>query len=235
MSYPLIGITTYERDERDKLVLPAAYSDAVRRAGGIPVLIPPGEPRLAALLARLDGVILSGGVDVDPTHYGGLPHAKIEKVDAERDATELAVVQHVVAEGVPTLCICRGAQVLNVALGGTLIEHLPDETSGEVAHSVEPDDPCPHPVTVAAGSRLAAMMGETNVTPTSWHHQALRQPAPALTVVAHAPDGTIEAVEHPDHPWLIGVQWHPEMTAAHDPTQQRLFDELVAVARARMG
>lgn len=232
---PLIGITTYERNEKDDFVLPAAYADAVRRAGGIPVLVPPGEPRLDALLARLDGLILSGGMDVDPARYGGLPHARIEPPNPERDETEIALVRGVVADGLPLLGICRGAQLLNVALGGSLVEHLPDEVGEAVAHQTEAGDPTPHPVEIAPGSRLAAIVGARAEAPASWHHQAVRRVAPGLTPVAQAPDGTVEAVEMAGHPWLIGVQWHPELTAATDPAQQRLFDALVAAARARRG
>jgi putative glutamine amidotransferase len=128
---------------------------------------------------------------------------------------------------VPTLCICRGIQVLNVALGGTLIEHLPDEVGDTIAHRVPPRNPTQHPIRLEPGSRLADIIGQAEATTTSWHHQAIRRPAAGLDVVAHAPDGTIEAVEMPDHPWLVAVQWHPELTAANDPGQQRLFDALV--------
>ena len=231
MTPPLIGITTYGRDPAKGFSLPAEYADAVRRAGGIPVLVPPGEPHLAELLSRLDGLILTGGGDLDPDLYRGSKHETIYNVDAERDATEIALTKQAVNSGVPTLGICRGAQVINVALGGTLIEHLPDVVGESVQHRSPPRQPALHPVTVQPASRLAEILFcPAEINPASWHHQAIRQAAPCLAVVAQAPDGTIEAVEMLDHPWLIAVQWHPELTASDDPTQQRLFDDLIKAA-----
>jgi putative glutamine amidotransferase len=128
---PLIGITTYGRDEKGRFALPVEYVDAVRRAGGVPVLLAPGEARVEELIERLDGFVLSGGGDVDPAHYGGdAADPRIERVDAERDAFELALARAVVERRVPALSICRGCQVMNVALGGTLHAHLPDAMGG---------------------------------------------------------------------------------------------------------
>jgi putative glutamine amidotransferase len=234
---PLIGITTYGRNAEGRYALPAAYVDAVRRAGGVPVMIAPGEPHLDDLVAELDGLILSGGGDIHPGHYGGVDSEKIERVDEERDATELALAREVVARDVPALCICRGAQVLNVALGGNLVEHLPDEVGDEVLHRPvvrDKDAAYPrHAVQAMEGSQLAAVMGSTAVETASWHHQAAREMAPGLEVTARASDGTVEAFERPGSAWVIGVQWHPEETAAVDPTQQRIFDDLVATAAKR--
>ena len=229
---PLIGLTTYHRNGDNKFDLPAKYVDSVRRAGGIPLLVPPGEFRLEDVLQRLDAVVLTGGGDVSPEAYGGSDHPTLYMVDEERDASELSLARRAVDVGLPTLGICRGTQVLNVALGGTLVEHLPDVVGEEVAHRAPPLEPIHHPVAVQPGSRLADVVGELEFTCASWHHQGLREVAPGLEVVAHAPDGTIEAVELPNHPWLIAVQWHPELTAADDPTQQRLFDALAEAASA---
>ncbi len=228
---PIIGITTYERSPDDHFMLPTVYVDAVRRAGGIVILIPPGEPHLDELLALLDGVIFSGGGDVDPAHYAGTLHPEIYTISPERDEMELVLAKKIIELGKPTLCICRGTQVLNVALGGTLIEHLPDVVGETVAHREPPDVPINHEVTVAAASQLASILQQTTIQGASWHHQAVRQVAKGLNVVAQAADGTIEALEMPAHPWLIAVQWHSEITAAADPTQQRLFDALVQAAR----
>lgn len=225
---PLIGITTYGRNEEDEFTLPAVYVEAVRRAGAIPLLIPHGEQRLDELLSALDGLILSGGGDLDPAHYGSPGHATVYMIDSERDATELELARRVAQRDLPTLCICRGLQVLNVALGGTLVEHLPDVVSGEIAHRDEPDKPTSHTLTILPGSHLAGLVDAGDIHGVSWHHQAIRTIAPSLTVVARAEDGTIEAVEAPAHPWLIAVQWHPEMSAADDARQQRLFDAFVA-------
>ncbi len=231
---PLIGITTYGRILDGRFRLPARYVDAVRRAGGIPVLVPPGEVQLEQLLDELDGLILSGGGDVDPQLYGGVAHATIERIDPERDAMEIALARSADLRDFPTFCICRGAQVMNVALGGTLVEHLPDEVGDEVSHRPDGGTVYPrHSVAVTADSQLARAMESNAVAPASWHHQALRAVAPGLEVVARADDGTVEAFERRDRTWFLGVQWHPEETAAEDPTQQRLFDSLVAAATDR--
>jgi putative glutamine amidotransferase len=233
MRAPIIGVTT-ETNEQNEYVLPVEYAGAIRRAGGIPLLLPPGEPDLPALLAAIDGLILSGGGDIDPRFYGSNGHPAVYMIDPPRDEMEIALAQGVAGSDLPTLGVCRGAQLINVALGGTLVEHLPDEIDNSIAHRQEPRGAVPHPVSIAPGSRLAAVIGEKIVVGASWHHQAIRTPAPGLHVVACAADGTIEAVELPGHPWLLAVQWHPEITAGEDPVQQRLFDALVAAARLRL-
>ncbi|RME66033.1 MAG: gamma-glutamyl-gamma-aminobutyrate hydrolase family protein [Caldilineae bacterium] len=241
---PLIGVTTYSRNQRNHYTLPAEYVEAVRAAGGVPVLIPPGEPDLDDLLARLDGVILSGGGDLDPAHYGGKAHESIYLIDPERDHFELALARRLVQGRLPTLGVCRGLQVLNVALGGALVEHLPDEppprrdTSPVVHRAVSPAGDIfgaqsMHPVEVAPDSRLARILGVTRLEVASWHHQAVRRVAEPLTVTAWAEDGIVEAVELPEHPWFLAVQWHPELTAAEDPVQRRLLRAFVDAARGR--
>ena len=241
---PLIGITTYPPSSGGRYGLPQEYVASVRRAGGEPVLLPPGTPdepvELGPLLDRLDGIVLSGGGDLDPATYGGDGHETIYALHAGRDRDELSMVREIVGHEVPTLAICRGSQVLNVALGGTLVPHLPDVVpgpdAGGVLHRIEPPEPqaiaspTPHDVAVEAGCRLAEVMGATQVTPMSWHHQAVDRLGDGLRVVAWAPDGVVEATELVDHPWLLSVQWHPELTSASDPTQQRLFDALVATS-----
>jgi putative glutamine amidotransferase len=225
---PLIGITTYARDEEKRFSLPAAYVDAVRRAGGIPVLLPPGEPEAVKLLERIDGLIFAGGGDVDPACYAGNRHEAIYNVDAERDQSEIDLVRQVVRSQLPVLGICRGTQVINVALGGDLIEHLPDEVGEAVAHRLPPRRPTEHPVRLEPGTKLATILGQAEITPASWHHQAVRRPASGMRVAARAPDGVIEALEMPGHPWLIAVQWHPELT--DDAVEHRLFVNLVKAA-----
>jgi putative glutamine amidotransferase len=229
---PRIGIPTYGRDADDWFRIPAQYVDAVRRAGGLPILLAPGETRLDQWLGGVDAVVLTGGGDLDPALYGGAAHAEIQSVDAERDAMELELVRALLARRIPTLAICRGMQMLNVVLGGTLIEHLPDVVGTEVLHRAPPRVPIRHPVSVAPGSKLAQILGTTEVQAMSWHHQALRRIADGLAVTAHAADGTVEAVELAAHPWLVAVQWHPELTAAEDPLHQRLFDALVRQHRS---
>ena len=231
---PRIGVTAEERGAGGELILPAHYTDAVFRAGGLPVPIAPWRSKELALLEGCAGLILAGGGDIAPERYGSAGHAAIHEVDPERDAGEYALLSGALARGLPVLGICRGAQLINVALGGTLHEHLPDVILGSVLHCDEPPGFVPHPVQVASGTLLAEVLGAGPVTPASWHHQAVAALAPGLVAVAWADDGCIEAIEWSDpaaRPWLAAVQWHPERTAAEDPVQQRLFAALVAAAR----
>ncbi|MDX1521677.1 MAG: gamma-glutamyl-gamma-aminobutyrate hydrolase family protein [Anaerolineae bacterium] len=228
---PLIGITTYHRNENNLFTLPAQYVDAVRRAGAIPLLIPPGDERLGEILEVVDAVIVAGGGDIDPALYGGSGHETIYNVNAERDRSETALITKLIAKQYPTLCICRGIQMLNVTLGGTLIPHLPDVIDGTVVHRADPPGPVPHLVTVDSNSQLAKIMQADTVEVASWHHQGIDQVAPSLKVIARAADGVIEALEMPGNPNLLAVEWHPELTAAEDPTQQRIFDALVEMTR----
>ncbi len=227
MRPPLIGITTYGVDEARKFTLPREYVDSVRRAGGIPLLITPGETRFDDLLTILDGVILAGGGDIDPAEYAGHRHESIYSLDAERDSSEIALARRLIDTDFPTLAICRGLQLVNVVQGGSLIEHLPDVVGESVLHRLPPREPTPHAIRIEPQSRLAALLGQCEVTAMSWHHQAVRMVADGFEVAAHAPDGTIEAMELPSHRWLVAVQWHPELTSATDPTQQGLFNAFV--------
>ena len=199
------------------------YVDAVQRAGGLPVLIPPTDDvaLIAATIARCDGMVLLGGGDVSPISYNETEHARLYGVDEFLDQFEIAAVREALALDIPILAICRGHQVLNVALGGTLVQHL--ETTQEHRDTM-------HPVAMASGSRIANAMGTTEPLVHSFHHQAIDRLAEQLTVVGTFHDGTIEAVEHVSASWVVGVQWHPEDTAANDSTQQGLFNALVAHA-----
>jgi putative glutamine amidotransferase len=223
----LVGITTYPPNAADRYELPQEYVAAVRRAGAVPVLIAPGEPRPDDLLDRLDAVVLAGGGDIDPARWGGDNHPAIEFVDPDRDDLELALAQRILSDGVPTLAICRGLQVVNTALGGTLHPHLPDAVTTDEPHRREPKWSHTHRVSVDPGSLVARTMGTEAVEPACWHHQAIDRLGTGLAVTARSPDGVIEAVELAGHPWMAAVQWHPEMTAADDAAQQRLFDGLV--------
>lgn len=232
--HPLIGLTTYGRNAENRYTLPAEYLEAVRQAGGIPLLLAPGEPNLEEAMEVLDGLVLAGGGDIHPERYGGQVHELNYGVDRERDSLELDLGRRAIDSGLPTLGICRGAQILNVVQGGTLIEHLPDEVGEEILHRSPPRQPVSHVVRIQSGSRLAAIVGAEEFEVASWHHQALRRVAPGFEIVAHAPDGTIEAIEMPAHPWLIAVQWHPELSAGQDPIQRRLFAALIEAARGDM-
>ena len=237
MKAPVVGITTYApREGLERFYLPVEYVEAVRRAGALAWLIPPGEPRLAELLAKLDGLVLSGGGDVDPGLYGGANHPTLYNINRERDGMELELAKLAFERNLPTLGICRGCQVINVAFGGSLIEHLPDVVGEEIAHRGSgPGSSSLHAVELARGSRVAEIVGELAPRTSSSHHQALRRVAGGLEVVALASDGTIEAVERRDHPFYLAVQWHPEETAEKDRGQQRLFDALAAAAREHGG
>jgi len=242
MTKPVIGITTGGRSEGyvtsahydEFYSTPAQYVDAVRRAGGIPFLIPPGGDDWDAVLRLVDGVIITGGTDIDPAEYkGNTDNPNLHPTDKERDVADLSLAKHLMQEKqTPLLCICRGIQVLNVAAGGTLYEHILDIRDEDIHRSPE-GVWAMQDVTVEADSLTAQVMGTTQVHTTSGHHQSLKDIGDGLRVVGTAPDGIVEAVEMPDHPWLIAVQWHPEVTAMKDDTQQALFDELVTQAKQR--
>jgi len=229
---PLIGISSYARTgKRETFGLPTAYVDAVRAAGGTAVILPPGDPDPARLLDAVDGLVLSGGGDISPTRYSGRHHEKVYGVCDERDHFELELAAAALARpDRPLLCICRGMQVLNVALGGTLHVHLPD--LGGLDHRHPEFAPIRHPASVTPDSRLATILGAPEIEVCSFHHQALHQVGRELRPVAWAADGIIEAVEHETHPFCLGVQWHPEMQL-DDPAQQRLFKAFVERCSAR--
>ena len=233
MTRPLIGISTYHRETagRSRFSLPTAYVDALRAADGLGVLLTPGEAEPEELLERLDGIVLSGGGDLDPASYGGDAHARTYSVSPERDALELALLRGALERGLPTLAICRGMQVLNVALGGNLHVHLPDVVGEAVVHRRSQTEAAAHPVRLERGSRLAERLGAAELAAVpSWHHQALDRLGSGLRPVAWAPDGVVEAVELPDAPRLIAVQWHPELAGAA-AEGRGLFAALVASAR----
>lgn len=232
---PLIGISSYPRTNsrsasREVYHLPTNYVDAVRAAGGTPLILPPGESDPPRMLDSLDGLILSGGGDVAPERYAGPGHDTIYGVSEERDAFEIELARAALArDDFPFLCICRGMQVLNVALGGDLHPHLPDLCKSDIEHRLPEKLHTHHRATVAPGSRLASFLGSTDVKVCSWHHQAIRMLAPGLKAVAWADDGIVEAVEHEIHSLCVAVQWHPEMQI-DDPAQRRLFRSFVELA-----
>jgi gamma-glutamyl-gamma-aminobutyrate hydrolase PuuD len=227
---PLIGITTYAQDARwgvwhqPAALIPLDYVDAVERAGGRALLIPPSEDGVEETLSALDGVVFSGGADVDPGMYGADAHPETDTPQTRRDAGEMALLRAALERDIPTLAICRGAQLLNVARGGDLVQHLP-ETVGTDDHKHTPGEFAVHPVEIREGSRLASIVdGRSDVT--SHHHQALGRVGEGLVESAWAPDGTLEAVEDPSLRFAVGVQWHPE--AGDDAA---LFEALVEQAR----
>jgi putative glutamine amidotransferase len=219
--------------KKSAFAVPEPYVAAVRRAGGRALLVPPGDDVSAdELLASFDGLLLMGGGDIEAERYGAEPHPTLYGMDAERDETELDVLRAAFARQLPTLAICRGAQVVNVALGGTLIQHIPD-TEGLLPHGAPVhDESVYHDIQLTAATRVAKACGHELVTGRSHHHQAVDRLGDGLVAVGWSPDGVIEAIEpEPSGPWLVAVQWHPEDTAATDPAQQGLFDALVDQAR----
>jgi putative glutamine amidotransferase len=233
---PVIGVTAYEEEAGwnqweavEAALVPARYVRSVEHAGGIPVLIPVQDltPEDAHhLLSRLDGVILTGGPDVEPRRYGADPHPKTGTPRSARDATESAICAASTGSALPILAICRGLQILNVVRGGTLHQHLPDLVEHD-EHAPYPRGYGDHKVSVEPGSLIAGIVGWDSAPVPTHHHQAIDHLGKQLTATAWADDGTIEAVEDPSLPFLVGVQWHPEV--GEDPG---LFVGLVAAAAA---
>ena len=229
MSRPLIGLTIGpSQTEPSYLRLRGTYAHAVESAGGLPVLVPPlDDPAaLVQLLERLDAIVLPGGLDVDPAEYGEQPHPLTE-VNRRLDDLELTVARWAAGSQVPTLGICRGQQLINVALGGSLIQHIEGHQQGE------PRSALAHSIRVAADSRLAQIVG-TDVEVNTHHHQAVARVAPGLKAVAWAADGTVEGLESVQHPWLLAVQFHPEDLVGFHAQSQRLFGALVEAANGRL-
>jgi putative glutamine amidotransferase len=228
----IIGITTFDHNEHGHYHLASASVEAVRSSGGLPVLLPPDEPDPSGILEFVDGLIFSGGSDLDPTTYNGSVHPTISRVEPKRDAFELTLARLALNTDIPVLGICRGIGILSVASGGSLVAHIPDEFGEVVAHTGGCTQTVEHLVRIEPHSRLAKVIGSTEVTVVSSHHQAVRTVPPGWRVAAYASDGVIEALEHEHHPWAIALQWHPEL-AIDDRLQQRLFHALVEAARAR--
>ena len=238
MTRPLIGITTHSRLDPIHKELDELNDDIARgieHGGGVPVFIPHGLPdsALLALADKLDGLLLTGGGDVDPQRYNAALNPKTGGIDADRDRVEIALSRMAVADNTPVFGICRGAQVFNVALGGTLHQEVA-EVSGAIKHSYgsdgEPNNLRPHPVQISEESRLAKIIGLPIVLVNSMHHQAVATPAPGATVVARAPDGIIEAIELPTHKFALAVQWHPE-SLIDSPEMQGLFTAFVQACK----
>jgi putative glutamine amidotransferase len=213
-----------------------SYTEAARLAGLRPYILPvlPAEDA-DAMLDGMAGLILTGGEDVDPAHYGSAPHPALGDVHAERDAFEIALVRAARTRRLPTLAICRGVQVANVALGGTLVQDLPSEWPAALAHDGQwARSARVHDLRVVPGSRLARAIGATDATTNSMHHQAIGRVAEGLVAVAHAPDGVVEGVEWAgDDWWMAGVQWHPEeLTATAEEWDRALFAAFAAAVRA---
>jgi putative glutamine amidotransferase len=242
---PIIGIPTQTLHAMDGIpeglpeswVMNQRYSRVVAAAGGLPVMIPllEDEDTLHALYDRMDGVLIPGGVDMDPSNYGEAPLPSCGRIDPARDRVELQFARWAIAEGKPLFGLCRGLQIVNVALGGTLYQDIAAQRSDAIKHDYFPTagysrDHLAHSVTVASGSRLDALVGTAPLRVNSMHHQAVKDLAPGLAPTAVAPDGLIEALESTDHQFVLGVQWHPESLTERDPRMQRLVAGFVEAA-----
>jgi putative glutamine amidotransferase len=241
---PLIGVTTSELRPGElttlrrhgeppdaEMALGMTYVRAVEEAGALPVVLPPlAAADVPAVAARLDGLVLSGGPDLAPAAYNARPHRELGATEPDLDVFEYAVAREAVRLELPILGICRGAQTLNVARGGTLHQHLPDVVGDGIAHRQDGDGRLPtHIVDVLPGSRLASVLEATQVSVNSFHHQAIDRLGAGLLACAWAPDGTIEAIEDDSLPFVLAVQWHAE-TLIDTPPHLGLFLELVEVA-----
>jgi putative glutamine amidotransferase len=228
---PIIGITTYAQPakwgawELPAALIPLMYVDSVHRAGGRALLVPPSDEAVEQTLDVLDGIVFSGGIDVDPAVYGAERHPSTDPAQEHRDRGELALLTAALERDLPTLAICRGFQLLNVLRGGDLIQHLPEHI-GDERHREVPGVFSEHPVEVKTGTRLADVLGDRPPAVKSSHHQGVGVVGEGLVESAWAEDGTVEGLEDPSRRFALGVLWHPE--AGND---QRLFDALVEEAR----
>jgi putative glutamine amidotransferase len=215
--------------------VPAAYLQALDRAGADSAVLMPSaidEEEAARRLGKFDGLVVVGGGDVDPALYGAAAHPEVAHVNPDRDGFEIPMLRAAVAESLPVLAICRGIQVLNVAMGGTLHQHISDWSHLAAHRSPDGSEEAFHDVRVEPGTRLHKAMQSERASTFSHHHQAIDVLGEGLVAVAWADDGLLEGVEH-ESGWVVGIQWHAEATAAGDPLQQNLFNGFVAEARAR--
>jgi len=228
---PLIGITAYAQPARwgawdlPAALVPLHYVESVERAGGRALVVPPSVGAVDETLDVLDGIVFSGGIDVDPAVYGAERHPATDPAQAHRDTAELALLERALERDVPTLAVCRGFQLLNILRGGDLIQHLPEHL-GHEGHRETPGVFSEHPVEVKGGTRLAGIIGERHDGVKSSHHQGVGRVGEGLVETAWAEDGSLEALEDPSRRFAVGVLWHPEMEE-----DKRLFAALVGEAR----
>jgi len=223
---PIIGITTSQAknsNDQPVVVITQAYLNAVIQAGGIPVLLPSiiSSDGWKTFYSHLDGILFTGGGDISLDYFEGDPHPRIDDVDLERDRIELFLLESAISDGKPFLGICRGCQLVNVGLGGTLYTHIPDQLPGALDHDYPGNmrTVLVHDVKIDEGTRLADVLGEPIIKVNSHHHQGLKNIGKGLRVTGYAPDGLVEAIELPGHPYGLAVQWHPEWLTDQQPTR----------------
>lgn len=235
MSKPLIGVSLSFNDKDRAYQLAETYIESVKKAGGIPVLLPHTPEDAASLAVRCDGLLISGGPDMDPAYFDEQPIPQIGAICPERDESEVALLKAFMDAGKPVLGICRGSQILNVVFGGTLYQDLYSQYKQEAPIKHVQQGPrwyTSHGITVEKGTKLEEIFGDRHIGVNSFHHQAVKDVAPGFVVAAKAPDGVIEAIEKPDHPFCIGVQWHPECMFEQNTPFDKLFETFIAACRA---
>ncbi len=232
MRRPVIGVTA-SRDERGTLSVGREYLESVLRAGGLPLIVPyvEGDEPIREIAERIDGLLLTGGGDIDPAWFGEEPIPGLGWVDPGRDHLEIFLIRRMLEERKPILAICRGCQILNVAAGGDMFQDLYRQREDLLQHQQKaPRSHLSHSVEVAEGSLLHRIAGSTDIKVNSFHHQAVRKLAPGFIACATAKDGVIEGVESVRHPFVLGVQWHPEHLVETDAVSRRLFEAFVQAA-----
>ncbi len=231
----LIALVAQHNGEHpDAYFIRKAYVDAIVQAGGIPLIVPPQpKERVAAALSRVQGLVLTGGVDVDPRLYGEQPRPSCGEISPLRDELDLAAAAYALQHNLPLLAICRGVQVLNVALGGSLVQDIPDEVPGALKHRQQaPGWYATHAVAVQPDTLLSSIVGSGTLDVNSLHHQAVKRVGKGLRIAATAPDGIIEALESTEHRFVLGVQWHPELMVESCPAARAVFEHFVHAAAA---
>ena len=233
MTKPLIGIGSDVQSppgQRERAFAYLTYVDALRRAGAIPVVIPPQPENAADLVSELDGILLAGGDDCDPAAYGQERHPTVEPMDPRRQSNDASLAKAARDAGIPTLGICLGLHMMNVAAGGTLVQDIDSQVGTEIQHASIPEDRARHDVLIEEGTALAGILSNREYNVNSSHHQAVRDVGAGLRVTAHAPDGIVEGLEDPRHPFYVGVQWHPEdMTG--EGSASAIFGAFIDAAR----
>lgn len=233
MTKPIIGIGSdilATPGKRDRVFAYTSYIESLRRAGAVPVLIPPQPENAADLVESLDGIVLAGGGDCDPAVYGEEPHPSVEPMDPRRQDNDLTLARIARDRGIPTLGICLGVQIMNIVAGGRIIQDIDSQAGTSIVHASVPEDRARHDVRVEDGTRLAAILGARTFNVNSSHHQAIRSAGQGLRVTAQAPDGIIEGLEDPAHPFYVGVQWHPEDMPGEE-SAATIFRAFVEAAR----
>lgn len=229
---PMIGVTAPLRD--GKIIVSQDVMQAVLAGGGIPVVLPytKNHDSIREMIERIDGLLLSGGVDIDPTLFGEEPLPGLGEIMPQRDELETQLIREALGQDLPILAICRGVQMLNVVAGGNMYQDVSSQKANILQHSQKaPTDHLSHFVNIEKGSKLQQIIGQERIKVNSFHHQAVKDPAPGFQVTAAASDGVVEAIESLQHTFVVGVQWHPECSVSSDEPSQKIFRAFIAACR----